>query len=341
MKRILLLLCLILLPQIIFAQDSAKELKQPITWFHKASNLMDPRQPGSAPFHMKASFHAGPGLELQKTPEILTGDGVCDETWLNPQEWRLEVTLGTYHAVEVRNHEIHLIEPSSDYEPSRALMLLDAIFNPIDRNYMTNEYRDNNGWVIRNLKQNGISIVALTTNGVAGRASMNYTYFFLPDGHVFLENRSGYVIKYSKYATFMGRDIPRHIEITTEDNRGLLSADVQIDTVDKPGLEIFNLPEGRTATPGDTQRPQQYFRVHRPDLEIDSNGGFGSSIAFGFLVNSVLDRQGKFHEVEYISGSKEGSEKFMENVRKGKSKHPPTIDGYPCELMNPFGAGTF
>ena len=56
-------------------------------WFQRASDQMNLRGPDGAPFHMKVAFTALPGLELlegKKKPQIMTGDGVYEETWLAP-----------------------------------------------------------------------------------------------------------------------------------------------------------------------------------------------------------------------------------------------------------------
>jgi hypothetical protein len=49
-------------------------------------------------------------------------------------------------------------------------------------------------------------------------------------------------------------------------------------------------------------------------------------------VQGVLDRQGKYREVEYLIGDRDQAEIPMEIMRKEAIK-PATIDGNPCELM--------
>jgi len=73
------------------------EPKNSIEWFQLAKEQMDLRMPGSASFRMKVTFHAFPGVEflnLKEKPQIVNGDGLYEETWLSPHEWRREVTLG-------------------------------------------------------------------------------------------------------------------------------------------------------------------------------------------------------------------------------------------------------
>ena len=109
--------------------------KSPTDWFRRADDLTNIRLPGSVPFHMKVTFHAFPGIDFTKPGKstIVTGDGIYEETWVSPEKWRREVTLGTYHAVEVRADGVRKFQATSDYEPSRVLMLLRALLYPMPR----------------------------------------------------------------------------------------------------------------------------------------------------------------------------------------------------------------
>jgi hypothetical protein len=120
------------------------EPKNSIEWFQLAKEQMDLRMPGSASFRMKVTFHSFPGVEflnLKEKPQIVNGDGLSEETWLSPHEWRREVTLGGYHAIEEDSGGVRKMQASSDYEPSRVLMLLNALLNTIPRNFASTEFR--------------------------------------------------------------------------------------------------------------------------------------------------------------------------------------------------------
>src|SRR5690348_13940727 len=78
--------------------------KDATNWFEHASDQMNLRLPNSMPFHLRVKFHAFPGLELlpPDRTEILSGNGVYEETWLSQDRWRREVSLGSYHAIETQ-----------------------------------------------------------------------------------------------------------------------------------------------------------------------------------------------------------------------------------------------
>lgn len=44
--------------------EPTTESKKPMEWFLRANDRMSLRMPGSAPFHMKVTFHAFPGEEM-------------------------------------------------------------------------------------------------------------------------------------------------------------------------------------------------------------------------------------------------------------------------------------
>lgn len=119
-----------------YAQTTQPEPAKPFEWFARAQRLMDPRTFDSPPFHLKVSFHAFPGDELLapgEKPAIITGDREYEETWLEPHRWRREVILGDYHAIEQQSGRFRKMQASSDYEPLRVVMLMEAILFPVPR----------------------------------------------------------------------------------------------------------------------------------------------------------------------------------------------------------------
>src|ERR1035437_6846742 len=79
------------------AQSGAADPKDATGWFQRASEQMNLRGPGATPFHMKVVFDALPGLELlgkKEKAQIMTGEGVYEEAWISPHQWRRAVTLG-------------------------------------------------------------------------------------------------------------------------------------------------------------------------------------------------------------------------------------------------------
>ena len=179
-------------PNCAAAQTAAPEPKTSMGWFERASNQMNLRMPGCEPFRMKVTFHALSGLEFLPKGKslILTGDGVYEETWLSPHEWRREVTLGSYHGVEAQVAGARKMGSSSDYEPSRVLMLLEALLNPISRYVLSPELHAGRvRWKTEQLTVGGQAFVRISTSAsVSTRLTLGTAYIFLADGSLVQSN---------------------------------------------------------------------------------------------------------------------------------------------------------
>lgn len=312
--------------------SAAAEPETAIEWFRRANDLMNPRTLGSSPFRMKVVIHAFPGLELKKKqPEIVSGDGIYEETWLDPHQWRREVTLGSYHAIEVESAQGRKMQASADYEPSRVLSLLTELYNPIGQGALTTEYKDmvSQRWSIDQLIKDGVSFVRISQNLGNGRESTADAYYFQPHGHLFLQTSYSRAVIWEKYVRFADKDIPTHLTIKAGE-RELLTADVAIEAASKVDSSMFDLPGG-VAEPGMTLRPLTVFQVKVPDLFGDMRGVGLSSLAH-YAVQGVLDRQGRYREIEYLVGDRDQAEIPMSAMGKEAIK-PATIDRSPCELM--------
>src|ERR1035437_8494412 len=111
MRRALLLclvvacLCLSVRAQTAAPEPSLSKRTQPVApepnssmeWFQRASDETSLRMPGSAPFHIKVTFHAFAGEEMlgaKQKSDFITGEGAYEETWLGGHQWRRGGTLG-------------------------------------------------------------------------------------------------------------------------------------------------------------------------------------------------------------------------------------------------------
>lgn len=173
--------------------QASVEPKTSIGWFQRANDQMNLRVPGAARFHMKVSFHAFPGKQPNEHPDILTGDGIYEETWLEPHKWRREVTFSGFHAVETESETGRKLQASSDYEPSRVLMLLNGILDPIPRNFQSREYRHEGatGWQVDRLSKGNVSLVRISLSSVGERGQSNDVYYFSPKGVLLIRNFVG------------------------------------------------------------------------------------------------------------------------------------------------------
>jgi hypothetical protein len=182
-------------------------------WFRRADDLTNLRVPGSAPFHMKVTFHAWPGEDFVQPGQspILTGDGSYDEIWLSPEKWRREVTLGSYHAIEVWANGVRKFRASSDYEPSRVLMLLDALLDTVPRNFLFPELeRAEPKWKLHRGNAGDAQVVLLRFNRNSEYiipASSTYEFSF--DGLLLRASSAGLTMVWQDRKSSGGKWFPR------------------------------------------------------------------------------------------------------------------------------------
>jgi hypothetical protein len=313
-------------------------------WFARASDQMNIRAVGSSPFHLMVAFHAFPGEELlgsKEKPQIVTGDGTYQEIWLAPHLWRREVALGHYHAVEVESPEGRKMQASSDYVPSRVLMLMGALLHPIPQNLLAAELQSaqKSRWAIARLSQGDLSLVRIAdTHTYAARFTVHAGYYFLPEGLLVMRNEAGLTFAWEKDELFSGKVVPRHIGIQADGlkanapNRNLLTADVRIEPQGKADASLFNLP-GPPSDPGSTLRPLR--GIAKPPQPKDDPPSWSGNHDAAFVLWGVVDRTGAYRELEVTSTSgASGLAQYMDAIRRSRSQ-PAEIDGYPCEVSAP------
>lgn len=312
-----------------------------LEWFQRARDRMNLRMPGSTPFHLRATFHAYPGdevLDKSETHQICTGDGTYDETWMAPHRWRREVSLDQYRAVEIESDNGRKMSASSDYEPSRILMLLTALLDPIPRNFSSREFRHEgaSGWTVEPVDLGGSEVIRISKSTDWSIAQFTDAFYLSLHGALLLRNQDGLATTWMNDATFAGKLVPTRISIRSDETE-LLSADVTVRPMSRIDGGTFNLTTG-IASPGMTLRPLQKFELKSIEL-LGPDPHWEQASNAALAVYGVVDRRGRFREVEVVIGRNLGGERelrrLMSELRKMRWR-PPTIDQDPCEYLTPF-----
>jgi hypothetical protein len=299
-------------------------------WLERANTLMNIREPGAAPFHMKVTFHAFPGFDFSKKnkPGIITGDGTYEETWQSPEQWRREVSFTGYHAVEIRANSVRKYHADSDYEPSRVLMMLDALLYPVPLNFYSREYPESsNDWKIEHLTAGTLAYVSLThRDRGANNDWFYYSYSVLPSGVLVRSSYLGLVTSWSQDTVVAGKVVPQHFEIQAL-GRTLLTADVTIAPAGAVDPQLFEM-DGPPATPGLSMRPFHMF-------EIKLGGGTFSGTFLGpsprGSYRSIIDRKGRLRETEVIDSPTPQNDENQVDAIGTFHGSPAKVDGDPCE----------
>lgn len=296
---------------------------------------MDLRSTGSKPFRLLVRFHAYAGEELLEPNErsqFILGDGVYEETWIEPHQWRREVTFADYHAVEVENNGVRKIQASSDYEPSRLLMLMGSLFSPIPES-LTNGSLRGTSWKIDHVSSGALQLVRLSkVMSASQRAEYSDSYYFSPTGALVMSNVEGVVAIWSSAVKFESKLVPERLEIRTAE-RSLLTATISIDSNVQQNPTAFDLP-GPAAEAGMTLRDLTAAEVKPPDNRLSMNSLLASvPPSSSFMVRVVLDRSGAYREAEVLAAQDpKKAIPFLHALRNARAK-PATINHSPCEFV--------
>jgi hypothetical protein len=332
-----------------------------LAYFRRADDLTNIRMPESAPFRLRARFHAYPGYDFTKAGQspIVTGDGTYEETWLAPNQWRREITLGSYHAVEVRAGGVRKFQASSDYEPSRVIMFLRGLLDPMPRYLLEPEIEERHlHWKVEHLTAGSLSYVHIGFTDYARVSSVSIpcprSYDFVLKGMLFrASDYNGLVTTWQDPIAFNGTLVPRHFAVQGDGLEGqMLSADVSIQPA-LPGDSVPQIPGG-DADPGMTLRAFDELDLGRPEpIHVQIPEGWASFDHSGepppevqVYTVGVVDRTGVPREVE-LSGVRRfgqpvpkaqlpalgmASRNLVEAFRRDRY-HPALLDGKPCEIV--------
>ena len=284
----------------------------------------------------------------------MTGDGTYQETWISPHDWRREVTLGSYHAVEVEADGVRRFQANSDYEPSRVSMLMRALLDPIPRFILEPEIGIQRvQWKLKRLKAGTLPYVRLahrgSDNSYFGFALADDVYDFLPNGVLFRSeaSRSGLVASWQDDEVFAGKVVARRVAVQGEGMRSpMVTAEVSISRLASPSPVIQQLP-GKAADVCATLRPRDRFdRSAKFIRRMGSVPRSGLNYPAGVLtvVQAEVDRQGMPREAEVSSirvygqpPSREGVDAvwtmaagLVMGIRQDRVR-PAIVDGKPCE----------
>jgi hypothetical protein len=326
----------------------------PIDWFRRADNLTNIRLPGSAPFQMKVIFHALPGIDYTKPGQstIITGDGTYEETWISPEKWRREVTLGTYHAVEVRADGVRKFQATSDYEPSRVLMLMRALLAPVSRPLLEPELHETRiPWKLDHLTAGKLAYVRIAHKYEVGSYGPEaVAYDFLPNGSLFREEDdfTGLLSSWEDDVPFAGKLVPRRLTVQGAGlGQEMLTAQIGVE-LSPPSDTPIAQSAGEPAEPNMTLRPVGWIDRPASPVYEETPGTKHAYIPYPVGVKTsvmaVVDRQGTTREVE-LSGirvygqplSRDDMDRVSEWAQLMVQSawhdrfHPPLVDEKPCE----------
>ncbi len=348
MKRLIcfLAISITLSTSALYAKDKGvDEHAEAQKWLQRAEQQMNLRFQGSKPFHLRVKFHASPGMELlpEDKRQIITGDGTYEETWMGPHRWRREVTFGAYHAAETDSGRARKMQASSDYEPVRVLMLLEALLFPVPRDVAWPLRKDPTlNWKMKRSsvpsadQTHAIDFVQVSRSEAADRCGYFFSYLFLPDGMLVQRNDQGLAYGWQDQMRYGDKIVARHVTVQAG-GRELLTAEVSIDPPEVQSADLFDLSVN-PAEPGMTLRPIHRGEARRP---LSDDQGFGIGYSPSYLTSGeVITREGTIREVELFDTDDPSKARVALDIdRRFRFYRPAMIDNSPCELFRNIGWG--
>lgn len=292
----------------------------PSDYLRRAREVTNIRAAGSTPFHMRVHFVASGKVEF-------TGEGDYEETWLGPDRWRREVSLGGYRAVEVQEASKHTFQASSDYEPKRLVLLLRMIAPTTREDLPTIADDGHFDWKI----QPGANRLVHSPSTTLAPWSI---IDFNPDGSPSSESGSAET-RWSDYEEFSGKAVARTISLTSSTGPLLKINVAQLDAVKANTPLLSNsapeadatmtfmpLGRGSAMAPKLTHAPKPKFEDILPGAHPQ---GF-------VVVDLAVDRRGAACEVEALYASNLA---FIPEAVKAVSKYhfkAASLNGTPVEV---------
>lgn len=311
-------------------------------WFYLADSLSNLRQPGAPPFHLKVPFQSQPGpvsIAIGR-PSTVKDSGVYEETWISPQRWHREVTFGSYHAVEVFADGVRKWQASSDYEPDRVLMLMDALLNPLpDLHWLPQKHKSR--WKVKRMNQDGSPHVRVSINGSPDHSIYGeFSYSFLPTGLLAESNDHGLVTRWDNPVSFGRSMAPTHIIIEAMGDN-FLTAELTVRSPSAQEETISQLP----GAPADLSSGFSPFDPDPPNIVIPyspapPDQSFERQLGLGdFVVRIVIDRTGNPSEVDVVAAVDAynrpdlGAGLALAKRVAGYKFRPASVDGTPREAF--------
>jgi hypothetical protein len=186
------------------------KFQAPHEYFNHGRELTYPRTQGSPAFHLKGTF--------QGAGQFAHYVGNYEETWIAPDRWRREVTIGDKSAVETRVGEDRYsqpVDPSISEVVRKVLGLFCADFP--GHAYGTPD----TDWSMAEVKFQEVSVTRVAMRHIDDAGNTQYPRAYYFDERGLLRARSDVLswpgshpetVTYDQFVEFAGKQVPRRID---------------------------------------------------------------------------------------------------------------------------------
>ena len=244
-KKIVLITLLLFFSASIKAQTpiTSSAPTTPADYFKLARQQTDIRQPGAAPFRMKATFTVTNAIGEKKS-------GDYSEIWVSPQRWRRDINVGTFHqSSSCVSGTYYRLGTSNTLDETAVTVLgnFTPYIEPVE-----DEERTNQEWKVKAEKVGDVALQQVTRSAPANNpyGSVITAYWFTPDSGYIRGMQVGPSTRtlYNDVHVELGRALP--YKSSVKGGHGKESVEIQIESfqpADTSADDVLVIPQAATS----------------------------------------------------------------------------------------------
>jgi TonB family protein len=309
----------------------AQENAQASAYLEQAAAGMLQRTAGNPPFHLTATFTLVKP-EVLANGTTLVGDGTYDETWVDPNTWRKEVTVGGYHLILIHkgNDMWRLGVPQGKIKQLFRTIIPDVAI-PLFREPPPAKATDVK-WDVSTVKLGPVEVIrvgdAIGKPVHGKRSGLDNSYYFDPATNALIMRSSApFTFDYTSGGKILGKFVA--LDGTVSDFNGLiarfhitsLSANPKVNEADFVPTADFKLVNVQQIP-----LPQKLSGAD-PIFPAEARG---NHISGTVVIALTIEPDGSTSDFRVLSGPPELVGASVQSVSTWRFK-PPIIDGVPVE----------
>jgi TonB family protein len=298
------------------------------SYFDRARQLSGLRVEGARAFHLRASFEAFGGAELN-------GVGTYEETWVSPKQWRREGILGGHTVTETRNGDLGFRQIDQPYSARRIDQAMEVLSSALAGGSSAS---GGPSWQIANGKLGKAEMVQVWRGKIGddGKPGANtQIYYFGPDNGLLRgHHEMSDLTIYNDFADFSGKTIARNLSVSENGFKILEIKIEQLDVSQPQTDDFFTLPGVRpisyaTDNVGSKHVPAVVIKQVKPHTAEFQTQGFHGKVS----CNLLIDSHGHVREVTCSEGLNPAIEAAVRAAAMQWEYAPATFNGRPNMSM--------
>jgi len=303
-----------------YSENLAKEVK-------KAAERSTLDQPGTAPFHLKATI--APSFERDKNSGRT---GEVEIWWASPTQWKRELRCPQFHRVEIENGATHWEKNEGDYFPEWLREIALEVVQPIPPlAEVLEQVKTAEGSAMGPM----INIDWVTNTGTAEVHNIRRSVVAIKNdtGLLLYADGFGWDGQFKNYTKFHGRMIP----LTVSSGSPEVTAKITLEDLSKSDSASFDIP----TAPGDAQ-PLRTVLIDETTLRknllpmdpISWPPLRDGPLQGNFTTYVVVDREGKVRDIGTLVAENQGVYETGAHAVQSMRFKAFVVDGVPVQVYS-------